>query len=183
MPPSPQNLFDSGIVRNEKVVVDVDISSAPELRLLIVDADSYDRSRVIASWSDAKLAGPAGATPLPGTTNLRVPSELVFPLTGKGYTRFQATLLVDKTSQQSDINPRVRFFVFDQPPDPERLVRQASGLSGQARGLSYIYQHTYARNPTPKELSIAQEFLASGPEGLEDLLWTLFLSPEFLYLH
>ena len=183
MPPSPQNLFDSGIVRNEKVVVDVDISSAPELRLLIVDADSYDRSRVIASWSDAKLAGPAGATPLPGTTNLRVPSELVFPLTGKGYTRLQATLLVDKTSQQTDINPRVRFFVFDQPPDPERLVRQASGLSGQARGLSYIYQHTYARNPTPKELSIAQEFLASGPEGLEDLLWTLFLSPEFLYLH
>jgi hypothetical protein len=181
--PSPQNLFDSGIVRSEKIPVDLDITGLRELRLLVVDADSYDRSRVLAGWLDAELIGPSGSTRLADAAPGAVPSERVYNLAGKGYTRFRAVALVDDRSKQSDINPRVRFFVFDQPPDPEQLVRAPFAGQGAALSLPRLYRHVYGRDPNPAELRIAREFLAEGAEGLEDLLWSLFLSPEFQYLH
>src|SRR4029079_11579115 len=51
LPPSPANLFDSKVIRSGKVRVDVDITGANELWLLIEDVDSYDPARVIAEWS------------------------------------------------------------------------------------------------------------------------------------
>jgi hypothetical protein len=182
LPPSPQNLFDSGIARNEKIPVDLDVTGMGELRLLVVDADSYDRSRVVAGWIGAELVGPDGATALGDLTG-PIPSEKVYRLAGKGFTRFRATALVDKASMQSDISPRVRFFAFDRAPDPEQLVRVEGPAQGSAFSLHRLYQHALGRNPTPSEQRLAEQLLAQGPEGLEDLLWSLFLSPEFLYLH
>ncbi len=183
--PAPQNLFDSGIVRNEKVAVDLDVTGRRELRLLVVDADSYDRSRVAAGWADAEFVGPAGTVKAEEKLLGPVPSEKVFDLAGKGYTRFRAAALVDQASQQSDISPRVRFFAFDQPPDPEQLVRTAEAPARavpREELVGRLYRHACSRDPNEQERRIAGEFLAGGAEGLEDLLWSLFLSPEFQYL-
>src|SRR6266545_4701880 len=58
------------------------------------------------------------------------PAEaLVMPLNSTlvvdnaGATRFQAAVGVDVSSFASDINPRVRFFVFGEEPDRRQLVK------------------------------------------------------------
>ena len=234
--PAPRNHFDSGNVRWGKVEVDVDIEGFRELRLLAVDMDSYDPSRVRVAWAGAELAGPEGVTPLhrfqgegsfeagpvrfvertvrrvtadDGTTTsvadttphaysealvTGLPGELVFPLDGKGFTRFRAVVGVDEESLGSDIHPSVRFFVFDREPDRDRLVRE-EGAPPVARApnvfsgdelVTYLYRYCLARDPSGPERKLALSLLGNpGPggaldtEGVEDLLWALFLSPEF----
>ena len=63
--PVPDNLFDSGMLRNNKATVDIDITGSNELRLLLVDSGSYDPPKVIAGWLHAEFVGPDGAVPLP----------------------------------------------------------------------------------------------------------------------
>lgn len=234
--PAPRNHFDSGNVRWGKVEVDVDIGGFRELRLLAVDMDSYNPSRVRVAWAGAELAGPEGVTPLhrfqgegsfeagpvrfvertvrrvtadDGTTTsvadttphaysealvTGLPGELVFPLEGKGFTRFRAVVGVDEESLGSDIHPSVRFFVFDREPDRDRLVRE-EGAPPVARApnvfsgdelVTYLYRYCLARDPSGPERKLALSLLGNpGPggaldtEGVEDLLWALFLSPEF----
>ena len=234
--PAPRNHFDSGNLRWGKVKVDVDIEGFRELRLLAVDMDSYDPSRVRVAWADAELEGPEGVTPLhrfqgegsfrirpvrlverttrrvtadDGTTRTvaettphsysealvtGLPGELVFPLGGKGFTRFRAVVGVDEGSLESDIHPSVRFFVFDRKPDRDRLVRE-EGDPPVARAptvpsggdlVTYLYRYCLARDPSASERKLALSLLRNpGPgealetEGVEDLLWALFLTPEF----
>ena len=234
--PVPRNHFDSGNLRWGKVEVDVDIEGFRELRLLAVDMDSYDPSRVRVAWADAELAGPEGVTPLhrfqgEGSFRMRpvrlverttrrvtadngttttvaettphsysealvtgLPGELVFPLDGKGFTRFRAVVGVEEGSLASDIHPSVRFFVFDREPDRDRLVREegdppvarALGVASGDDLVTYLYRYCLARDPSASERKLALSLLRSpGPgealdtEGVEDLLWALFLTPEF----
>jgi len=217
--PSPAaNRFDSGLVRAERVAVDIDIAGARELRLLIEDADSYDRDRVVAGWAAAELVGPAGAVRLadfdakPGlqrrTIRIKgetfpdalappVPSETVYPIAGRGFTRFRAVVGIDESSLKSDISPRIRFFVFTEAPDRQRLVQVGGSTPVPAPAPERaplvlairLYQQALGRDPEAEERRVAAQILAgSGPagavtaEGLEDLLWSLFLSPEFQYI-
>ena len=234
--PAPRNHFDSGNIRWGRVEVDVDIEGFRELRLLAVDMDSYDPSRVRVAWADAEVAGPEGVTPLhrlqgegsfeerpvrfverttrrvtadDGTTTTvaettpysysealvtGLPSELVFPLDGNGLTRFRAVVGVDEESLGSDIHPSVRFFVFDREPVRDRLVREegdppVSRILDVASGndlVTYLYRYCLARDPSVSERKLALSLLGNpGPAekldtaGVEDLLWSLFLSPEF----
>lgn len=234
--PAPRNHFDSGNVRWGKVEVDVDIEGFRELRLLAVDMDSYDPSRVRVAWADAELAGPEGVTPMhrirgeggfeerpvrfverttrritaeDGTTRTvadrtphaysealvtGLPGELVFPLDGRGYTRFRAVVGVDEESLGSDIHPSVRFFVFDREPDRDRLVREEGdppvartpGVESEDELVTWLYRYCLARNPSGSERKMALSLLgnprpggALAAEGVEDLFWALFLSPEF----
>ncbi|MBI3697009.1 MAG: DUF1549 domain-containing protein [Acidobacteria bacterium] len=186
--PPPANLFDSGDVRSNKAPVDIDISGAKELRLLIEDSDSYDRARVVAGWAKAELAGPGGAAPLEGLERLPIPSEKIYPLDGKGYTRFRAVAGVDPGCLKSDINPRVRFFVFTEEPDRRHLVRVAETTQVPVSRdpdelIPRLWRHALARGPTPEERRVAIEFWDGTSEGLEDLLWSIFLSPEFQLIH
>ncbi len=234
--PVPRNHFDSGDVRWGRVEVDVDIEGFRELRLLAVDMDSYDPSRVRVAWTAAELVGPEGVTPLhrlqfegkfekgpvrfverttrrvaaaDGTTTTvaettpysypaalvtGLPGELVFPLDGNGFTRFRAVVGVDEESLGSDIHPSVRFFVFDREPDRDRLVREEGDapvpraprvFSGDEL-VTYLYRYCLTRDPSGSERKLALSLLGNpGPEGaldsegVEDLLWALFLSPEF----
>ena len=215
--PAPPSLFDSGVVRAEKVVVDIDISQLRQLRLLIEDADSYDRGRVVAGWAEAELVSPSGVVrlselardPATSTMPLRirgqtyaetliapVPSHIVYPIGGKGFTRFRAVAGVDEGSQKSDINPRVRFFVFAEEPEREQMVSAAaetpfpaSGPIHNAAALTrFLYRYALSREPSRDEERLAQDLLAGDAggsiraEGLEDLLWSIFLSPEFQYI-
>ena len=67
--------------------------------------------------------------------------------------------------------------------------RLLSGAQKARGGRKKIVEHTYiavlSRFPTPEELAIAEQHLASGggKRATEDLLWALLNSKEFLYRH
>ena len=211
--PAPANLFDSGLVTSSKAEVDIDITGVRRLWLLLTDTDSYNPSLIVAGWANAELVGPAGATRLSqlatgGSVEHRpiqiksetfadtlvtpVPSRLVYDIAGKGYTRFRATVGVDKSSVRDDIGPRVRFFVFSEEPDPDQLVRvkpetplPAPNFPHGADGLiALLYRSALSRDPDPGELRTARAFLSPKPtrDGLQDLLWSVFMSPEFQFI-
>jgi hypothetical protein len=194
LPPTPGNLFDSKVLRSGAVPVDIDITGAQELWLLIEDVDSYDPARVVAGWANAELAGPGGSIKLetvPAREAIKVqelklsraavsaltgkiPSSMVWDIRGKGFTRFRAEAAVDERSRQSDINPAVRFFVFSEKPDPDHLIRvQGDRLSGPPKGqrnasglAQRLYRHLLARNPTAQERKTAETILGGSSVSL-----------------
>jgi hypothetical protein len=189
--PAPANLFDSKAVRTGPVAVEIDITGAKELWLLIEDVDSYDLSRVRAGWIEAALVGPDGVTKL-DTSVGTVPSSLKFDIAGKGYTRFRAKAIVDERTRVSDINPNVRFFVFGERPNPDQLIR-VQGTPPRERPkttwtgadlTTYLYQSLLSRNPTAVEKKIALEMIGTEPAaaGVEDFLWAMLMMPEFQYV-
>lgn len=162
LPPAPPNLFDSGSVNAQKVKVDVDIAGAEKLWLVLIDVDSYDPLRTRAGWGDARFDN--GSLPLAtepvkfkGDTEptaaviAKVPSTLEVDVPA-GATRFQATVGVDETSLASDINPRIRYFVFPPAAGHEAVDAGGRGSAGAAAGTDYR-QHTadYATVPACAE--------------------------------
>jgi hypothetical protein len=77
----PDNLFDSGIIRSNKVSVDIDVTGSDELRLLLVDSGSYDTAKVAAGWMRAEFLGPNSAVQLPtnGTVTPKPPQPKLPP--------------------------------------------------------------------------------------------------------
>ena len=216
---TPQNLFDSGAFGKGKVAIDINIQGVQELWLLTEDAGSYDRNLVIAGWADARLIGPEGEMKLsalaakqpvrPGKLVIEgsefaeslitpLPSELVFTLKGRNFSRLQGVVGVDESCLRNDISPRVRFFVFAEKPDPRQLVRVSGEppvpMSRQSITpeslVHYVYRYALSRDPTEKERQIARELLVTSgstekmsADGLEDLFWALFLLPEFQFIN
>jgi hypothetical protein len=209
--PPPPNIYDSGVLSSGTATIDIDITGATRLWLLLADADSYDPLRVAAGWAEAGLSGPGGAARLadlaPGArarqlqfrnraaaagVTAPLDSELVLDLAGRGFTRFRAVAGVDESSLKSDISPRVRFFVFREEPDRDQLVRVAGEPPVAWKPEKFttaslgarVFRHALGRDPAPAERRIAAEFLGPrpNPEGLEDLLWSVLLSPEFQYI-
>ncbi len=67
-----------------------------------------------------------------------------------------------------------------------RIEKLANGKMAQAKAIEEIYLVTLARMPKPEELSKAAGWIeAAGDkrDGLQDLLWTLLNSREFLFNH
>ena len=152
LPPDPASVFDSGPFRGSKLPkampVDIDITSATKLWLLVVDEDSYSPERVYPVWADIQLDSPNGpvrldelkpvtaeglrtdSTPVEFKTGprpekvvrIRSGSRLVYDLSGRGFTRLHGSVGVEKRSLDSDISPATRFFVFTQQPDMQRLI-------------------------------------------------------------
>src|SRR5262249_30514548 len=67
LPPAPPNLFDSGKVGSNHVKVDIDITGAKQLRLLVADTGSYSPERVLPLWAEARLTGPGAVKELGDT--------------------------------------------------------------------------------------------------------------------
>ena len=214
--PAPPNLFDSGRVGRKEMEIEVDLRGAEELWLLVVDEESYDPSRVTAGWAAAELVGPAGSVPLRELISapahrLRplqfgdtidsdavagpLPSEYHADLQGQKYSRLLATIGVDEASRASDVNPRLRYFVFGEKPNRDQLINIAPEAPIETKGASAetlvrrLYLQAFGREPSRTEEAIAEQLLRTGgskepitTEGLEDLLWSVFLSPEFEYI-
>jgi hypothetical protein len=99
---------------------------------------------------------------------------------------------VDAKSLKSDINPAIRFFIFDREPDPRRLVRVApstpvarpTGPFTPETLVARVYRHALQRTPTAAEQSVAAEVLKDKltAGGVEDFLWMTLMSPEFQYI-
>jgi len=206
LPQPPASVFDSGLVRANPVEVDIDIRGATRLWLVMQDLGSYDPPRVVAGWINAELAGSSGNVrltdlPAPAAASVRKLTtktgshdavggtplwKTSFNIEGRGFTRFRATVALDEASLRPETTGKVRFFVFLEEPDPEQLVRVAEGtpapavprITGDAL-VTRLFRHMLAREPLPAERRTAKELLKQGAPGLEDLLWILFLSPEF----
>lgn len=219
LPPAPASLYDSGVVRRDPVAGEAKIGGAEHLWLLVEDQESYDPSRVVAGWLDAELVRPDGSsvklstfTPkeAPDSAVLTldgqvqpdalagpVPGRRVYQLPAGEFERLRFRLAVDDASKPSDVNPRVRFFVFDRAPDRTRLV-QASGRPpvdppaplaevAPTAAVRQLFEHALSRPPSKAETAAALELLQPrggriSSEGLEDLLWSLALLPDFQVL-
>lgn len=190
---SPRNLFDSGLMRaSSKVEVDIDIAGRKQLRLLVVDVDSYDPSRVRVHWRNARLVGPNGEQSLGEESVLG--RERLVQVVGGGWTRFRATLAVDTSANQSDISPAVRAFVFEDVPNMARLVAVSGEpplpLPTPAQSaedtVRRIYLHALSRQPgegeLPTLLALASDSGRVSREGLQDVLWMVLMSPEFQFI-
>jgi hypothetical protein len=206
LPPAPANLFDSGRINTKRnhVRVDVDITGAKELRLLVANVDSYSPERVLPVWAEARLTGPNGVKKLGSPENIemkeqtfsgglrvKAPSEQIVNIEGQGFTRFEAEAGVEARCLQSDINPNIRFFVFKEKPDMEQLVEagaetpvaQPAGPFTVDTLTTRIYRHALARDATVEERRLARELLADSGKisasGLADLIWCVVMLPEF----
>ena len=184
--PPPANLFDSGRVTSKTAAVDIDISGLDELHLVVVDAGSYSPERVIPLWSDPQVQQNGVWVPLPDPGTLSLGTDKMYDARGKHWTRFRAVASVDKSCQQSVINPGVRFFVFGETPDWTRLIRIAPetplapqpALGDPEKLIERLWVQALGRPPAPGERTLALEALQQ-PGGLADLLWSLILLPEF----
>jgi mono/diheme cytochrome c family protein len=218
LPPAPPNLFDSGRVTSKPVAVDIDIGGVRELRLLTTDQGSYSPERALPAWMDAVLIGPNGETPLSSlqpksgqfakapvtlgehthvdAMRTTLPSELIYDVAGHAYARLRATVGLDNACRKDDISPGVRFFVFKDKPDPERLVRLDPStpvpplprIFAKEQLVSTLFQYMLGRTPTAEERRLAATTLAAGgvkikAEGLADLLWAIAMQPEFQLIY
>ncbi|MEO8129403.1 MAG: DUF1549 domain-containing protein [Bryobacteraceae bacterium] len=207
---APANVADSGQVRAATVKVQADIRGADRVWLVATDLGSYDRDKVVAGWMDAEFEGLNGlvrVSDLPLAEGfakgrlqvkdeaaqdallIRAPSSVVYDIRGKGFTTFRAVVGVDETCMRPDISGKIRFFVFTTEPGNGEFVRLTGTApvprpladSGQSLVRS-LFQHAFARQPNPSELGVANDLIAHGPDGIEDLLWILVMSPEFQFI-
>jgi len=126
-----------------------------------------------------------------------VPGEYVFDIAGEDFVRLHAVIGAGDSTRTSVIYPQVRFFVFGVEPNRRRLTRIEEGfpvkpmpVPERADALvERLYLSALGRPPSETEREIADEFLASAEllkdipaAGLEDLLWSLFMLPEFQYI-
>jgi len=221
--PAPENLYDSGRLSGntdtttlarrmtaKERIIDIDLTGARELHLLTTDAGSSSPERVLPVWIDAVLVSAAGETllstlqPKSGVaTDTQVnsvdalattlPSELVYDIGGHGYTRFRAIVGLEDRCLQNDIGPSVRFFVFKETPDPERLVRvdpampvspPLSAPFTNDRVISTVFESMLGRQPSAQEQKLAGEMLAADrAKGLADLLWAIAMQAEFQFIY
>jgi len=183
------------------------------------DAGSYSPEKVEAAWGSAELTGPDGATPLAslkpadssglraaaagqngadGAVRVKTPSILVYDIAGKGFTRLHGVAGMENREITSDLNPHIRFFVFTQQPNMERLTPVAPEtpvplgpeLKTVSQTVDRVFWYALGRAPSAAERRAAEAALrdpsgGSKPsaEGLADLLWAVMLKPEFQLIH
>ncbi|MCX6622360.1 MAG: DUF1549 domain-containing protein, partial [Acidobacteria bacterium] len=224
LPPAPASAFDSGSFRGAKLSqampVDIDVSGATKLWLLVVDEDSYSPDRVLPVWAGITLVSPggtvrlddlkpvladglrAGSTPVEFKTGpaaasavrVRSGSRLVYDLTGRGFTRLQGSVGVEKQCLESDISAATRFFIYSREPDLERLIPVGSGAPSPPppgnftvdRLIDRVYWNALSRAPSVQERQFARQVLSDPGDparpsvnGLADLLWAITMLPEF----
>jgi hypothetical protein len=211
LPPEPSSMFDKSVNgRGAPPSFDVDVSHASRLWLLVQDTGSYSPEKVEAIWGHAELAGPSGATPLsslkplddaglrPGSDSggvrVKTPSRLVYDIAGRGFTRLRGTVGIENREITSDLNPHLRFFVFEQEPNMERLTPVAPEtplpagptITAASAAVDRVFWYALGRAPSPAETAAATAAIEDpahkghiSAEGLADLLWAVLMKPEF----
>jgi hypothetical protein len=211
LPDAPQNLFDSRGMNKGSKALDIDITGAKQLWLLADDAGCYDPSRTVAGWIDLKIDGKpvadlatlskpkiaaltADKVKHEGSILAPVGELIMYPIDGLGAKRLTGAVGLDDGSRSSDINPNVRFFVFAEKPDLERLLKVSgdppAALPRPSRDAKMLVDRLFwealSRQPNPRESAVAMKLLVKDGNvtqgGLEDLIWSLIMHPEFQYV-
>ena len=124
----------------------------------------------------------------------RVGTLVMYPIEGLGLTRLRGAVGLDDGARSSDISPNVRFFVFTEKPDLERLLRVTgdapTALPPTGRDAKVLIDRLFwaalSRGPNQQEALVAKQLLEPQGKlsrgGLEDLLWTLIMHPEFQFI-
>jgi hypothetical protein len=221
LPPEPASLFNAAFAgRTPKpAAFDVDVSNASTLWLVVEDAGSNAPERLHPAWADTELLiGDAGSVPLASLTprdpaglrpgdrepgggvRVKNPSILVYDIGGKGFTRFRGRILSENAAAEigSTLNPDLRFFVFDRPPNTDVLVPPAPGTPLPAPtvvttidgAIAWVFGYALGRAPSAAERRAAAAALrrADGDPrpsaaGLADLLWAVTMKPEFQFVY
>jgi hypothetical protein len=93
---------------------------------------------------------------------------------------------VNRTMQQAMLlmnNKQIQAQIDASPGSGTMLSKLVAAEPDDAVAVTKLYQQVLARKPTPKEIEIAKEHLASTSDrktGYEDLLWSMVNSAEFL---
>jgi hypothetical protein len=216
LPPEPTSIFDRPLSgHGGPYPFDVDIAGAAQLWLMVEDTGSYSPEKLQAIWDNAELVSPAGVKPLSilkpqdasglreGGTGVRVktPSTLVYDISGQGYTRLRGSAHIENREISSDLNPQIRFFIFKQQPDLERLTPVASEkpltpgptLRTPEQAVDRVFSYALGRAPSDSERAAAMVAISEpsgmnpagkiSPEGLADLLWAVMVKPEFQLIY
>jgi hypothetical protein len=202
LPEAPAPVFDSRNLRRGLKPLDIPVKGLKELWLLLEDAGSYDPDRTVAGWSGLAFDGVAAA-PAAGFTTRKVSIDkaefdaIVTPFgkavlltVPKGARRLTGKLVIDDVARLSDVNSSVRFYLFPRTPDRNLLTKivapppvPAPGVeTDKSRLAERLFWQLLGRAPSEAEQRLALAALADGVPGLEDLLWTLLLHPEFQYV-
>lgn len=191
LPPDPASIYDKPyVVKTGPQDFDLDISKAEKLWLIVSDEGSYSPEKVQATWQDAELVGLDKTKPIGADGGLRVktPSVEILDIKGQGYTRFRGKVAIENKEITSDLNPRIRFLVFQNEPNMERLTPVAPEtplpagpvLKTPDEIVNRVFWYALGRAPSPTERTIALDAVKGpSPEGLADLLWAVMMKPEF----
>ena len=214
----PLSLFNKSVAgRNASPGdFDIDVSKASRLWLIVQDVGSNAPERVLPVWAQADLVGPEGVTPLSrlkpidesgvrGAASSSLvpvmnPSTLVYDIPGRGFTRFRGSVAIQnaKSDIGSTLNPAVRFFVFDAPPDMGRLLPPAGGtplpapapLRTPGEIVDRVFWYALGRAPSSAERQAAEAAVADpahagrvSAAGIADLLWAVLMKPEFQLIY
>ncbi len=193
LPPAPSSLFDSLMMRNGSKDFDIPVVGLKQVYLLTEDVDTYDTEKAEVGWSQIVAHGPQGKTVLEEKA-VRTPlgTRLVYELPA-GTQRLTGKVWISDASKTSDISAAVRFFAFGAEPDRQQLVKvsgyrpwgEAPQLKTVEQSIEYLWTAVLSRKPSAAEREQAQKLFAGGKlvrEGVEDLLWSLLMHPEFQYI-
>jgi hypothetical protein len=153
-----------------------------------------DRAAVRAAQGSIALDG----AELPGV-RVKMPSLLVYDISNRGFTRLRGKVgLEHQENLAQGENVLGRFAIFDAEPDLDRLVPPAPGTPlplppaiGTAReAADWVFGYALGRPPSPEERIVAEAALADprrpgrvSAEALADLLWAVFMKPEFQLIY
>ncbi len=222
LPPDTLSIYNRSVAGRNAAssAFEIDVSRAQKLWLIVQENGSNVPEVVQPAWAQAEFSGPDGAMPLSALqpldaaglrggagaltvptgdgTGVRVknPSVLVYDISGRGFTNFRGIIGIENPVSDigSTLNPQVRFFVFDAPPDMDRLLPPAPGaplpapaaLRTASEVIDRVFRHALGRAPTEAERRAAEEALKDPSEsskpyapGLADLLWAIVMKPEF----
>jgi Protein of unknown function (DUF1553)/Protein of unknown function (DUF1549) len=226
LPAEPLSLYNRMVAGRyaTSTPFDIDVSKADTLWLVVQDTGSNVPEVLQPVWAQAELVGADGVvTPLaslspidaaglrggdaivsiPGASwgvRVRNPSVLSYSIAGRGFTRFRGAIGIENPKSEigSTLNPQLRFFVFDAPPNMERLVPPAPQpplpappvVTTTSEVVERVFRHALGRAPSPAERRLAEGALSDEPgrtrpsaKGLADLLWAITMKPEFQLIY
>ena len=126
---------------------------------------------------------------------------LSYDIAGKGFTSFRGVIGLENPPAEigSTLDPQIRFFVFDAPPDMDRLdsaTRRRFHCRRRPRSARCPRRSTVcsatlsgalrrqASAPSPKRRFVTRRAeLVHPPQGLADLLWAVTMKPEFQLIY
>jgi len=226
LPPEPLSLYNRTVAGRNATssAFEVDVSGASKLWLIVQENGSNVPEVLEPAWTQAELAGPSGVVPLSSLTpidgaglrsgsgpirvspsngegvRVKNPSVLVYDVAGRGFTTLRGVIGLENSQSEigSTLNPQVRFFVFNEAPNMERLLPPSPGTPlpppaethVAAEVIERVFRHALGRAPSDAERRAAEAALrdpnGSGrpsASGLADLLWAVTMKPEFQLIY
>jgi hypothetical protein len=193
LPPEPTPLFVRQVTGRASPLptFDVDVVGVTKLWLVVQDIGSYSPEKVEAAWANMEFVRSDGSVEKGEQRPLRVktPSVQVLNLAGKGYVRIRGGVGIENQEVTSDLNPRIRFLIYDREPIMDRLLPAAPEtplpevqVKTAREAVDRVFWYALGRAPSEAERAAAEKS-AGTPEGLADLLWAVLMKPEFQYVY